>query len=135
MINQNPYIILPLTGAVIGYLTNFLALKFLFYPRKKTLGIQGLIPKRKESLSQKIAEASLEFLPKKIEDLVKIPIIGDKITSYITKEVKDKIHSTDDKKIQEIIENVAKKELRFIELSGAILGFVIGIIQAFILSL
>jgi uncharacterized membrane protein YheB (UPF0754 family) len=135
MINQNSYIILPLTGAVIGYLTNYIAIKFLFYPRNKKFGIQGLIPKRKEILAEKIAEASLEFLPKKIDNLTKIPIIGSKITSYITNEIKDKIHSTDDKKIQEIIENVAKKELRFIEFSGAVLGFIIGLIQALILSI
>lgn len=135
MINQNPYIILPLTGAVIGYLTNFVAIKFLFYPRKKIFGIQGLIPKRKERLAEKISEASLEFLPKRIEDLTKIPIIGNKIISYITNEIKNKVHSTDNEKIQKIIENVAKKELRFIEISGAILGFIIGIIQALILSI
>ena len=131
----NPFIILPLTGAIIGWLTNFLAIKFLFYPRKKTLGIQGLIPKRKSILAEKIAGASLQFLPEKIEKLTKIPIIGKSIIHYIEKEVATKVKNTDDKKIQKIVEKVAKKELRFIEFSGAILGLIIGLIQAFILGI
>ena len=134
MINQT-YIILPLTGAIIGWLTNYLAIKSLFYPRKKIFGIQGLVPKRKEKLAEKIAEASLKFLPNKIENLIKIPIIGSKITNYIEKEIAEKVKNTDDAEIQKIIENIAKKELRFIEISGAVLGFIIGIMQALILSI
>ena len=135
MASINPYIILPLTGAVIGWLTNFLAIKFLFYPRKPILGIQGLIPKRKEKLAEKISEASLQFLPKKIEKLTKIPIIGKGITTYIEKEVAKRVKETSNEEIQKIIEKVAKKELRFIELSGAVLGAIIGIIQALILGI
>jgi len=134
MINQT-YIILPLTGAIIGWLTNYLAIKSLFYPRKKIFGIQGLVPKRKEKLAEKIAEASLKFLPNKIENLIKIPIIGSKITNYIEKEIAEKVKNTDDAEVQRIIENIAKKELRFIEISGAVLGFIIGIMQALILSI
>ena len=135
MANINPYIILPLTGAIIGWLTNYLAIKFLFLPRKPILGIQGLIPKRKEKLAEKIAEASLQFLPEKIEKLTKIPIIGKSITRYIEEEIAHKVKATDDKEIQRIIERVAKKELKFIELSGAVLGAIIGIIQALILGI
>ena len=131
----NPFIILPLTGAIIGWLTNFLAIKFLFYPRKKTLGIQGLIPKRKSILAEKIAGASLQFLPEKIENLTKLPIIGNKITNYIEKEISKRVEETSDKEIQIIIEKVAKKEFRFIELMGAILGLIIGLVQAFILTI
>jgi len=40
----------------------------------------------------------------------------------------------DDKTLQEIVEKVAKKELFFIEISGAIIGFLIGIAQAVILG-
>src|SRR3989344_9315004 len=135
MININPFILLPITGGIIGWLTNYLAIKLLFYPRKKVFGIQGLIPKRKEKLAEKIAEASLSFLPSKIESLIKIPIIGDKITNYIEKEVAEKVRNTDDKEIQNIIEKVAKKELKFIEISGAVLGVIIGTIQALLLTI
>jgi len=107
----NPFIVLSITGALIGWLTNLIAINFLFRPNKKILGIQGVIPKRKKILSEKIAEASLNFLPKKIENLTKIPFIGNQIINYL------------------------KKELRFIETSGAVLGFIIGLIQALILSI
>ena len=129
------FIILPLTGAIIGLFTNWLAIKLLFLPRKPILGIQGIIPKRKEKIAEKIAESSLNFLPKKLETLTKIPFIGNKIINYIKKEVSEKVKSMDNKQLQKIIEHTAKKELRFIELSGAFLGFIIGLIQALILQI
>jgi len=131
---SNVFIILPLTGAIIGGLTNYIAIKFLFYPREKTFGIQGLIPKRKQKLAENIAQASLKLLPTKLENLTKIPIIGGKIINYIQKEISQKVNQMPDKEIQKIIEQVAKKELRFIEISGAVLGAVIGVIQAVIIS-
>ncbi|PIN94756.1 hypothetical protein COU53_02165 [Candidatus Pacearchaeota archaeon CG10_big_fil_rev_8_21_14_0_10_30_48] len=131
----NPFIVLPITGALIGWLTNLIAINFLFRPNKPILGIQGVIPKRKKILAEKIAEASLNFLPKKIESLTKIPFIGNQIINYLKKEISEKVNETDNKEIERIIKQVAKKELRFIETSGAVLGFIIGLIQALILSI
>jgi uncharacterized membrane protein YheB (UPF0754 family) len=128
-------IILPLTGLVIGFFTNWLAIKFLFLPRKKILGIQGVIPKRKEKIAEAIAESSLRVLPKKIDDLTKVPYIGAKIKNYIKKEVSLKVKKINNKDLQKIIEETAKKELRFIQFSGAVLGFIIGIIQYLILEI
>ena len=85
----NPFIVLSITGALIGWLTNLIAINFLFRPNKKILGIQGVIPKRKKILSEKIAEASLNFLPKKIENLTKIPFIGNQIINYLKKEISE----------------------------------------------
>jgi len=129
------FIVLPLTGMIIGFLTNWIAIKFLFWPRQKTFGIQGLIPKRKDKIAAKIASSSLQILPQKIEKLTKMPYIGEKIVNYIEKEVSDKIKSMDNKQLQKIIENTSKKEMRFIVFSGALLGFIIGLIQAIILGL
>lgn len=131
----SPFIILPITGLIIGWLTNWIAIKLLFIPKKPIFGIQGLVPKRKEKIASKIAEASLSFLPSKMERLTKLPVIGDKIIAYIKKEIKQKVHSMDDKQLQIIIERVAKKELAFIQISGAVLGAIIGLIQAVIISL
>lgn len=51
----------PIVGGVIGWLTNFIAIKMLFRPRRPILflGIrfQGLIPKRKADLAHRLAEA------------------------------------------------------------------------------
>lgn len=133
MVNNSIWLMLPLTGALIGWLTNFIAIKLLFVPKKKTFGIQGLIPRRKEKISEKIAEAGLKFLPNKIEKLTKFPLIGKQITNYIQKEIAKKVHSMNDEEIQEIIEKVAKKELVFIQISGAILGAIVGFTQAAII--
>lgn len=132
---EKELIILPLVGMIIGFLTNWVAIKLLFWPRKKILGFQGVIPKRKEKIAEAIAENSLNFLPKKIDDLVKVPYLGKKISEGIKKGVSLKVSQTDDKELQRIIEKTVKKELRFIIFSGAFLGFIVGIIQYFILKI
>ena len=128
-------IILPLTGLIIGFFTNWVAIKFLFWPRKKVMGIQGVIPKRKEKIAEAIAESSLRILPKRLDDLTKVPYIGEKIKNLIKKEVSLKVKKIDNKELQKIIEQTAKKELRFIQFSGAVLGFIIGLIQFLILEI
>ncbi len=53
----------------------------------------------------------------------------------ISKIVEDKINSFDLSKVEEIVFDIAKKELRHIEILGAILGFAIGIVQGIIVHL
>ncbi len=129
------FVILPLVGMLIGLFTNWIAIKLLFWPKREVLGIKGVIPKRKEKIAEKIAESSLKILPKKIEKLSKFPYIGKKITNYIKKEVSKKVKSLDNQELEEIVEKTARKEFQFIKLSGAFLGFIIGLIQAIILEL
>lgn len=54
------YFSIPLISALIGWITNYIAVKMIFRPRKEInffgLRIIGLIPKRKTDLAQKIAE-------------------------------------------------------------------------------
>lgn len=54
------YFSIPLISALIGWMTNYIAVKMIFRPRKEInflgLRIIGLIPKRKADLAQKIAE-------------------------------------------------------------------------------
>ena len=53
-------ILLPVIGALIGYCTNFLAVRMLFRPYKAIniiwLRLQGLIPKRRHDLAASIGE-------------------------------------------------------------------------------
>lgn len=128
-------ILLPLTGMIIGFMTNWLAIKLLFWPSKKTLGFQGVIPKRKEKIAETIAENSLKLLPNKIDKLSKTPYIGKKLTNYIRKEIALKIKTMDNDELQKIIENTAKKEFIFITFSGALLGFLVGLVQYFVLKI
>ena len=57
---------LPVIAAGIGWITNFLAVKMLFYPKSevKLLGlrIQGVFPKRQAALAQKLGDIVSEEL-------------------------------------------------------------------------
>ena len=58
-------IITPIFSSLIGYLTNKLAIKMLFRPRKKVLGIQGLLIKRKVDLARSLSRTIVDrFLDK-----------------------------------------------------------------------
>lgn len=54
------YCLIPVISAFIGWITNYLAVKMIFRPRKEIrflgLRIIGLIPKRKKDLAMKIAQ-------------------------------------------------------------------------------
>ncbi|MEZ4979183.1 MAG: DUF445 family protein, partial [Chitinophagales bacterium] len=53
-------LLLPIIAGLIGWLTNFLAVKMLFYPRnpKQILGItfHGVFPKRQAHVAEKVGE-------------------------------------------------------------------------------
>lgn len=55
---QTTWLLLPLLGAVIGYLTNYLAIKMLFHPRYpiRVFGfkIQGIFPHRQAEFAKKL---------------------------------------------------------------------------------
>lgn len=193
---QELYIALIILGSsAIGWFTNFIAIRFLFKPRRpvRFLGItiQGVFPKRKKEVSLKLAEMILEivslndilnssvknWLEKKETDQVikeKINIflnekliaifpmakmfLSDKllesISENLVKEIKivipellenlkdssknldlkkqlsEKINLFSDEKFEQILLNVLKKEFRFIELLGLIMGALIGVGQA-----
>ena len=63
------YLLLPLLGAFIGYITNVVAVKLLFHPKKpiNILGIklQGLIPARSEELTERILDSLHDILNEK----------------------------------------------------------------------
>ncbi len=71
-------IILAFIGALIGYITNVLAVKLLFRPIKPTryFKIQGLIPKRHNEIAKSIAN-TIESELLSIEDIV------DKVVSEV----------------------------------------------------
>jgi uncharacterized membrane protein YheB (UPF0754 family) len=126
-------IAIPLIGFLIGYFTNYIAIKMLFYPKKRYFLIQGIIPKRKKVFAKNIARASVSIMPQKIKDLEKIPFIGEKIMDLVLNSIEKEINSLSDEKIEEIILSVAKKELSFITWIGGILGLFIGIVQLLII--
>lgn len=191
--------ILSLIGALIGWITNVLAVKLIFRPinviRIPIIGfeIQGIIPKRRKEIAKSIGETvekeliSIEeilermiqnqdkkdiinaikikisevillkipsFLPKSIRDLILsyieevidqeaepafnqiIEKLMDKTVSTIKIDeiVEEKINEFDLIKLENIIINITKRELKQIEYLGGIIGFLIGIVQAILIS-
>lgn len=186
------FLIIPVISALIGYITNVVAIRLLFWPRKPVnLGffyLQGLLPKRQADLAKSIGELVEEQLisTNELIDMLDTPEVHNKITDkisavlgerlitlipsiipskitnlileninkilrqempnlikqvaesgreYATNEVRisaiveDKINAFDLAELEEMIKGVSSTELRFIELLGGILGFMIGLVQ------
>lgn len=191
---------LPFIAALTGWITNYIAVKMLFHPRKPVkilfFKIQGIFPKRQKKLAEKLGKvvaselislddikdklntpeqtqqvtAILEsridyFLTEKVkesfpmlamflnEDLrnkIKtllseeisgaLPQVIDSTTTRLEKSfdvetiVKQKVEAFSTDKFEEILLSIMKKEFKFIELLGGVLGFIIGLIQILLLK-
>ena len=188
-------LLLPIIAALIGWSTNYLAVKMLFHPRLplRIMGfsIQGVFPKRQKQLAEKLgilvadelfsikdianklnelatSEESMEQVGKTIEKTIREKLVksfpmlamfltdemvekvtnlfkselhdflsksandlGDKLEKSVdVKElVREKVEAFSSDKLEEILFSIMKKEFRFIEVIGAILGFLIGCTQ------
>ena len=116
----------PIVGAVIGYFTNYIAVKMLFFPKKeirlfgKRLPFTpGAIPKGKERLAGAIGNVVATKLVTKADihtDLYamtksedQIDQLREQLTQYITKEVMGAI---DQLEIGEVIAKEAKEAIK-----------------------
>ncbi|OQY10032.1 MAG: hypothetical protein B6I28_01815 [Fusobacteriia bacterium 4572_132] len=188
-------IIMVLVGALIGWFTNFLAIKLLFKPYNeiKILGVkfQGVIPRRKNALAVNLAKtideellsikditATMNSLELEDEiDKISEKIVGDKLKKEIISKfpmaamflsdslmekirgyirniieenkeelveiivvkleenidlkqiVQGKIEEFPLPKLEKIVLEIAKAELKHIEVLGGILGAIIGMVQ------
>lgn len=188
-------VLLILIGALIGWITNYIAIKMLFRPYKPInfglFKIQGLIPKRRHQIGESIAETvqneliSVEDIVEKLENsnmdeemeavidkileerlereiTAKFPMLAMFLNGSTLKKIQNSIknaimdnkdeiigfffqaleNNVDFKQIivervdnfsmeelEKIVFALAKKELKHIEIIGAILGGVIGIVQ------
>ena len=186
---------LPLVSALIGWVTNFIAVKMLFHPRVPlNLGfmkVQGVFPKRKDKLAERLGKivgqelfnisdlkenllhdenkeaiiAVIEvridkFLREKLKEAVpmlamfmsddlvnkikttlmaefenSLPEIMDTFAQKLEEKVDieaivtEKVNNFSMEKLEDIMFSIMKKEFKFIELVGAILGFLIGMVQ------
>ena len=192
--------LLPIVAALIGWITNFLAVKMLFHPReaRKILffTFHGVFPKRQKALADKLGDiVSAELISitdisskikefassdevlndvgkrievtirnklvstfpmlsmflsdemvEKVTSLFKIELqefleetsksLGEKLENEIDikKLVSQRVTNFSSQKLEELLNQLMKKEFRFIELIGAIIGFLIGCFQIAILS-
>lgn len=193
-------ILLPFIAALIGWFTNYIAIKMLFHPKNEIrflfIKIQGVFPKRQKELAKKLGDIiSTELFSSKdisntLKDIVKAPTIKElienkleaiiyeklpkiipmvamflspelvnKIKNALTSDidkmlselmcevsdnledvldissiVEDKVNNFSSGKLEELLTQIMKKEFKFIEIIGAVLGFLIGIIQVAIVK-
>ncbi len=183
----------PILGALIGYITNVVAVELLFHPKKpvNVLGfkIQGLVPARSRELTERFLDTLSDVLTKEDFEFVinravnravnesevaaglnyilsKPPLsnvrdfaekmgfekvfspLSAAISRFLQDAIRDavvrsiannidlkefvikKAEEISEEEIERLFKKFAKKELRFIEISGAILGFVIGVVQS-----
>ncbi|MHB1126472.1 MAG: DUF445 domain-containing protein [Bacillota bacterium] len=193
------WLLIPLIGAFIGWITNVLAVRAIFRPYREiripilNLRFQGLIPKYRDELARNIGQvveqklfswedfvgwmsndatqarvadmitnrvrvrlqqrmptfiplSVRELLGKMFEDLLRreIPQLLVQLGSDLAREVsgglkladmiEKKLGQYDLRGLEDIVLSVAARELRHIEVLGAILGFIIGLVQVALLS-
>lgn len=187
--------LLPPIAALIGWLTNFLAVKMLFHPKAPIsifgFAIQGVFPKRQAQLAAKLGDLvseelfsveevtdrikevstnqeTMDLIGRRIEKTIReklvksFPMLSmflsddmvEKVTKLFKDELRDFIRESADgvaKKIEEdldvremvrekveafssdkleaLLSSLMKKEFRFIEVIGAVIGFLIGCAQ------
>lgn len=199
--NEYAIVTAPLLGGLIGWGTNWLAVKMLFHPRqpRRVLGltVQGVFPKRHGALAENLAHVverelfsheditaylqdpafqakfhaltneyvdSLvrEHLPKSIPMLSMFlsdnvagkvkELLGEQLDKFVPRlmdvlaqeleqniSVKDtvrrKIEAFSMEQLETVLFGIMKREFKFIEYSGGVLGVLVGLAQAALLAL
>ena len=192
---------LPIVGAIVGWTTNWLAVRMLFRPRRpvRLFGITflGLLPRRRKEIAASVAstverelvrpediQAILanpelmmlaeieidrrvrEFLRRKVDELPAIALIvmpvdledrlrksivkhvmralpeisgqvGSELTARfdVRKLVEDRMNRFEAERLERIVLELARRELRAIELLGAVIGAAVGGVQWAMLAL
>lgn len=192
---------LPFIAAIIGWFTNYLAVKMLFYPRNKVkilfIEFQGIFPKKQRILAERIGKLVAEELlsvkdlqeimntpenvnginkniEERVEDYLlnsfpdKYPMlsyfIGDKSREKIQKAmmkeletmgpqvmnqaienlettldieafVKERVSMYSTERIEQLIQGILASEFKFIERVGAVVGFLVGLVQVAIITI
>ena len=187
--------LLPVIAAGIGWVTNYLAVKMLFHPRREVkvagLRLHGVFPKRQKELAERLGEIvseelfSIEEVTGKLGQMVasddvsqlvadrieqtirnklvkSFPMLSmflsddmvEKVTGLFLSDLKgmledvageigakleeeidvkatvrEKVAAFSTDKLEEMLFAIMKKEFRFIEVVGAVLGFLIGSVQ------
>lgn len=198
--NLTLVISIPVVSALIGYVTNYIAVKMLFRPHqpRRFLGltVHGLVPKRQAQIaanlgtmierdlfshqdiqealqSAETAEEAASFLHEQIDLFAQKlaaqnPMVGAFLQGPLLQQVKDtlraqmterfpkligrivdkvehqldvsaiverKIAAFDLSKLESLIHEISKRELKMIELLGGVLGFMVGVIQVALMML
>lgn len=104
------FLIYPVVGSLLGFITNFIAIKLLFRPQNKLLGIQGLLPKRKSEIAERAGEIVNSYL-----------VNSEEIRKQIDK---DKLHEA----IEKFIEKNKNKLWELPLLKGVIKNIIVSLL-------
>jgi len=91
---------LPFIAAIIGWFTNYLAVKMLFYPRKKVkflfIEFQGIFPKKQRILAERIGKLVAEELlsVKDLQEIMNNPENVNGINKNIEERIEDYLVNT-----------------------------------------
>jgi uncharacterized membrane protein YheB (UPF0754 family) len=187
--------LLPIIASVIGWFTNYIAVKMLFHPQNPVtifgFTFQGVLPKRQKQMAIKIGKlvsaelfssADLheninnpenvvriiqqidmkidnyfndifpdkhpyvaKLIPKQVTNKIKnemllevqqlAPKIIDKQVDYLEENldieeiIKNRVELLKPAELEKLLMNILSNEFRFIEAIGAVIGFIIGLIQ------
>lgn len=92
-------LIIPLISALIGYITNVLAIKLLFWPQRPIrfglFKLQGLLPKRQSDIAVSIGQLVEEQLLSldDVIDRVNTPEIRERLVVTLSEVAKDKLNA------------------------------------------
>ncbi len=112
------YILIPLISGFVGYITNWVAIKMLFYPleEKKFLGIKvpftpGLIPREREKLIEAVVQVISNhlFTKEKLKELF--------YKSEIQKTLEKNIDAAVDKLVDEFLQDLKESIISGLSLS------------------
>ncbi|MDN5348115.1 MAG: hypothetical protein PWP65_1679 [Clostridia bacterium] len=92
-----------------------------------------LPPKVKETIARLLENSLRQELPAALRELEELLLSSRGINFSLGKLAARKINSLDLEQAEKIILQVASRELRYIELVGGVLGFLIGLVQAALL--
>ncbi len=104
---------IPLVGALIGWVTNMLAVKLIFWPQEPlrlwgySLGLQGLLPRRRKELARSIGK-TVEAELLSFDDLVG-QVRNIKTTRRLSAAVKEAAQETIMQRTPGIVPNALKK--------------------------
>lgn len=111
-------------GAAIGYLTNKIALKMIFRPKRRIkigpLVIQGIIYKKRDQISKNLAGGMQQVLPWYLN----LPVVSGIVRRGIERELNN--HSVEE--LEKLMFDTARNEIRLIELYGALIGVIITLV-------
>jgi uncharacterized membrane protein YheB (UPF0754 family) len=98
------YAIPPLVGLIIGWFTNYLAVKLLFRPKKpvdlKLFVLQGIFPKNKLKLANNLGNVvqrdliSFGDIKNRLADPAAVHQMAEQISVHVENMIRDRLHKT-----------------------------------------